>query len=134
VSGSARRGGSLEGNARTVGAGGHAAELRLFVRPDILEPHLDAPDVRHRVAEHVGGRPSGGDRAQSRRHWGHDHGPAAGGNLIRDAARAALERGALAPVDAVLSSTSLGADERRAIRSAVEAAMGTRRGESSPPR
>jgi outer membrane protein OmpA-like peptidoglycan-associated protein len=55
-------------------------------------------------------------------------------NLIRDAARAALERGALAPVDAVLSSTSLGTDERRAIRSAVEAAMRTRRGESSPPR
>jgi outer membrane protein OmpA-like peptidoglycan-associated protein len=54
-------------------------------------------------------------------------------NLIRDGARAALERGALAPVDAALSSTSLSADERRAIRNAVEAAMRTRPAESPRP-
>jgi hypothetical protein len=55
-------------------------------------------------------------------------------NLIRDGARTALERGALAPVDAALSATSLGPDERRAIRSAIEAAMRTRPGESAPPK
>jgi outer membrane protein OmpA-like peptidoglycan-associated protein len=80
-----------------------------------------AADVLHNLADSITGPLTRGLPEMAR-------------DLIRDGARAALERGVLAPVDAALSGTSLGPDERRAIRSALEAAMRARPGESARPR